>query len=32
MFGGRTLQMALRYYHPTGENFAEKLAKSQQAA
>lgn len=32
MFGWRTLQMALRYYHPTGESLAEKLAKSQQAA
>lgn len=26
MFGWRTLQMALRYYHPTGESLAEKLA------
>lgn len=32
MFGWRTLQMALRYYHPTGESLAEKLARAQQAA
>lgn len=25
MFGWRTLQMALRYYHPTGESLADKL-------
>lgn len=30
MFGWRTLQMALRYYHPTGESLAEKLARAQQ--
>lgn len=32
MFGWRTLQMALRYYHPTGESLAEKLAKAHQIA
>jgi integrase len=30
MFGWRTLQMALRYYHPTGESLAAKLATAQQ--
>lgn len=28
MFGWKTIQMALRYYHPTGESIAEKLAKA----
>nr|WP_282100009.1 site-specific integrase [Thauera aromatica] len=28
MFGWKTLQMALRYYHPTGESLAEKLARA----
>lgn len=28
MFGWKTIQMALRYYHPTGESLAEKLAKA----
>lgn len=31
MFGWRTLQMALRYYHPTGESLAEKLARAKVA-
>ena len=26
MFGWKTMQMALRYYHPTGQSIAEKLA------
>lgn len=28
MFGWKTMQMALRYYHPTGESLADKLAKA----
>ena len=28
MFGWKTMQMALRYYHPTGESLAAKLAKA----
>ena len=28
MFGWKTLNMALRYYHPSGETLADKLAKA----
>ena len=28
MFGWRTIQMAMRYYHPTGETLAAKLAQA----